>query len=135
LGIPFSRSDLESASARPELVSVEHTDSPDSAKSSVLQSQRPDTHIELPTLGLRATSRVSAQRRVVDSRHPAEPWRTIPSWALVGTEDRTITPDSLRFMAERAGSTIEEVKASHVSMISRPDAVTKLIETAAEATT
>jgi pimeloyl-ACP methyl ester carboxylesterase len=89
----------------------------------------------LPILGLRATSRVSAQRRVVDSRHQAEPWRTIPSWALVGTEDRTITPDSLRFMAERAGSTIEEVKASHVSMISRPDAVTKLIETAAEATT
>jgi ketosteroid isomerase-like protein len=37
-------------------------------------------------------------------------------------------------MAERAGSVVEEVKASHVSMISRPNAVTELIETAAEAT-
>jgi pimeloyl-ACP methyl ester carboxylesterase len=62
----------------------------------------------------------------------AAAWKTIPSWALVGTEDRTITPDSQRFMAERAGSTIEEVKSSHVSMISHPNAVTKLVEIAAE---
>jgi hypothetical protein len=67
----------------------------------------------------------AAQRPLAAAR--AEPtqaaaWRTIPSWALVGTEHRTIPPDSLRFMAKRAGSTIEEVKVSHVSMISRPDA-------------
>lgn len=37
-------------------------------------------------------------------------------------------------MAARAHSTTVEVKASHLSMISRPDAVTKLILAAAEAT-
>ena len=31
-------------------------------------------------------------------------WKTIPSWAVVGTEDRVIPPATQRSMAERAGS-------------------------------
>jgi pimeloyl-ACP methyl ester carboxylesterase len=82
---------------------------------------------------------MAAAQRPLAAAAGAEPtqaaaWNTIRSWALIGTEDKTITPDSQRFMAERAGSVVEEVKASHVSMISRPNAVTELIETAAEAT-
>jgi len=64
----------------------------------------------------------------------ATAWKTIPSWALIGTEDNAITPDQQLFMAHRAGSTIVQVKSSHVSLISHPEDVTKLIETAAEAT-
>ena len=64
----------------------------------------------------------------------ATAWKTIPSWYLLGTEDRTITPAAQRFMAERAGATIEEVKASHLSLISRPGKVAELIEEAAAAT-
>jgi pimeloyl-ACP methyl ester carboxylesterase len=63
----------------------------------------------------------------------ATAWKTIPSWYLLGTEDRTITPAAQRFMAERAGATIEEVKASHLSLISRPEKVSELIEEAAAA--
>ena len=37
-------------------------------------------------------------------------------------------------MAERAGATIERVKASHLSLISRPGKVAKLVEEAAAAT-
>jgi hypothetical protein len=37
-------------------------------------------------------------------------------------------------MAERAGAKIKEVKASHLSLISRPGKVAKLIEEAAAAT-
>src|SRR5580698_10282523 len=48
-------------------------------------------------------------------------WKTIPSWAVVGTEDRVIPPATQRSMAERAGSTITEVAASHVSMVSHPE--------------
>jgi pimeloyl-ACP methyl ester carboxylesterase len=59
--------------------------------------------------------------------------RDIPSWALVGTQDKTITDEQL-FMAHRANATIEEVKSSHVAMISHPEAVTTLIETTAKAT-
>jgi len=49
-------------------------------------------------------------------------WKTIPSWTVIGTEDRVIPPATQRRMAERAGSTITEVAASHVSMVSHPAA-------------
>jgi pimeloyl-ACP methyl ester carboxylesterase len=49
-------------------------------------------------------------------------WKTLPSWAVVGTEDRVIPPDTQRKMAERAGATISEVAASHVSLVSEPQA-------------
>src|SRR5882724_11778823 len=32
----------------------------------------------------------------------AEAWKTIPSWAVIGRQDKTITPDALRSMATRA---------------------------------
>ena len=63
----------------------------------------------------------------------AAAWHTIPSWYLVGRQDRAITPVSQRFMAQRAGATTREVNASHVSMITRPGVVVDLIEDAAEA--
>jgi pimeloyl-ACP methyl ester carboxylesterase len=47
-------------------------------------------------------------------------WKTLPSWAVVGTEDRVIPPDTQRSMYERAGAKITEVAASHVSMVSHP---------------
>jgi pimeloyl-ACP methyl ester carboxylesterase len=49
-------------------------------------------------------------------------WKTLPSWVVVGTEDRVIPPDTQRHMAERAGATITEVAGSHVSMVSHPQA-------------
>ena len=54
-------------------------------------------------------------------------WKTIPSWAVVGTEDRVIPPATQRSMAERAGSTITEVAGSHVSMVSHPAAAIEAI--------
>lgn len=39
-------------------------------------------------------------------------WKTIPSWYLVATADRTIGTENLRFMAKRAGSTTVEVDAA-----------------------
>jgi pimeloyl-ACP methyl ester carboxylesterase len=47
-------------------------------------------------------------------------WKTLPSWAVVGTDDRIIPPGIQRSMAERAGATITDVAASHVSMVSHP---------------
>jgi len=58
-------------------------------------------------------------------------WASIPSFALVGTVDHVIPPAELLFMAERAHARIVEVEASHLSMISRPGAVTSLIVAAA----
>jgi len=50
----------------------------------------------------------------------APAWKTIPSWYLVASEDKAISPAAERFMAQRAGAYTVEVHASHVPMISRP---------------
>jgi pimeloyl-ACP methyl ester carboxylesterase len=62
-------------------------------------------------------------------------WRSIPSWYLLGTEDKAIPPATQRFMAERANARIEEVAASHVSYVSQPEAAIGLILKAIEETT
>ena len=58
-------------------------------------------------------------------------WKTIPSWHLVGTADKVIPPAQQRFMAGRARAETVEVKASHLSLLSRPGDVTRLILDAA----
>jgi pimeloyl-ACP methyl ester carboxylesterase len=47
-------------------------------------------------------------------------WKTLPSWAVVGTEDKVIPAAVQRSMYERAGAKITEVAGSHVSMVSHP---------------
>jgi pimeloyl-ACP methyl ester carboxylesterase len=58
-------------------------------------------------------------------------WRSKPSFYAVSTEDRTINPDLERFMAKRMDARTIEVKASHLSLISRPDEISGLILEAA----
>jgi pimeloyl-ACP methyl ester carboxylesterase len=57
-------------------------------------------------------------------------WKTLPSWAVIATADKTIGLTGERFMAERAGAITVDVDASHVVMISQPRAVADLIRTA-----
>src|ERR1035441_5350757 len=61
-------------------------------------------------------------------------WATIPSWDVIGTADHAIPPAAQEFMAARAHATVTKIDASHLSMISQPDAVTNVIEEAARAT-
>ncbi|SDQ85612.1 Pimeloyl-ACP methyl ester carboxylesterase [Curtobacterium sp. UNCCL20] len=58
-------------------------------------------------------------------------WADRPVWAVIGTEDLVIPPAVLRSMAERAGATITEVAASHVSMVSHPEVALAAITAAA----
>jgi pimeloyl-ACP methyl ester carboxylesterase len=75
-----------------------------------------------------AVSQRPVEPGVLGEPLPGEPaWRTLPSWALVSTSDRSLPPAILRFMAERAGSHITEVDSSHAAPVSQPDAVTDLI--------
>ena len=57
-------------------------------------------------------------------------WKTLPSWTVVGTEDRIIPPEVQHRMAARAGATVTEVSGSHVSMVSQPQATIDAILTA-----
>jgi pimeloyl-ACP methyl ester carboxylesterase len=59
-------------------------------------------------------------------------WKDKPSWAVVATEDKAIDPALLRRMAERIGATIIEVQASHVPMVTQPQAVADVIDAAAK---
>jgi pimeloyl-ACP methyl ester carboxylesterase len=61
-------------------------------------------------------------------------WRTLPSYFVYGDGDKNIPAEALGFMAKRAGSrrTVVVDGASHVVMVSHPQAVTDLIEEAAK---
>jgi len=54
-------------------------------------------------------------------------WHSKPAFYAVSTQDRTINPDLQRFMAKRMGAKTIEIEASHLSLISQADAITKLI--------
>ena len=58
-------------------------------------------------------------------------WRSKPSSYAVSTEDRTINLDLERYMAKWMGAKTIEVKASHLSLISRSEEITRLIFEAA----
>lgn len=62
-------------------------------------------------------------------------WEDIPSWSLIGTADRVITPAQQRLMSTNAGARISTVNAGHLSLVTRPNTVTDLIVRAANATT
>jgi pimeloyl-ACP methyl ester carboxylesterase len=60
-------------------------------------------------------------------------WKSLPTWYMVATDDQALPPDAERQFARRMGATTVEVPSSHVAMVSHPDDVVKLIETAAQA--
>ncbi|MGV9929468.1 alpha/beta hydrolase [Streptomyces olivaceoviridis] len=64
------------------------------------------------------------------SKHAA--WKTIPSWYFISSGDRIITPQSEERMARRAHAKTTVFRGgSHLTLISHPDAVAKVISTAA----
>jgi pimeloyl-ACP methyl ester carboxylesterase len=83
-------------------------------------------------LSARAAARMATAQRPVSlaagqekSTEPA--WKAIPSWYLVGLQDQLFTAEAQRFMANRAGAHTTEINSSHVSYISHPRQVTKVI--------
>jgi pimeloyl-ACP methyl ester carboxylesterase len=80
-----------------------------------------------------ATQRPATQEALVEpsGEHPL--WKTVPSWFLLGGEDRIIPPALQHFMAERAGAhrVAETPGASHAIAVSQPDATARLILEAA----
>jgi pimeloyl-ACP methyl ester carboxylesterase len=106
-----------------------------------------DTYIK-PTLvpgcfasGLPASQAavIAATQRPLAASTLSEPsgtpaWKTIPSWAVIGTADKVIPPALLESMAKRAKAHITKVNAGHLSLISNPGLVTQVIIKAARAT-
>ena len=60
-------------------------------------------------------------------------WKSLPSWFLVADGDQAIPPDAERQFAARMGAETTEIPTNHVAMVSHPDEVVTIIETAAAA--
>jgi pimeloyl-ACP methyl ester carboxylesterase len=78
----------------------------------------------------------AAAQRPVDQAAFVEPptaaaWKTLPSWFVIGRQDRAIDPAGMKFMAHRAHGHITEINASHLGLISRAGTVADVIERAA----
>jgi pimeloyl-ACP methyl ester carboxylesterase len=92
-----------------------------------------------PDLPAREAARMAATQRPVTQEALFAPsgerplWRELPSWFLIGAEDRNIPAQLQRFMAERAGSqqTVEIPGASHALPVSQPQATVDVILEAA----
>ena len=85
-----------------------------------------------------AAKMAAAQRPVTLSAllEPSGPvaWKALPSWYVLGTADNILPPTLQQQMADRAQSKVTKVEAAHLSMVSKPDVVTTVIESAARAT-
>lgn len=90
---------------------------------------------DLPTdvaTRLWATQR-TASTAAFDTPSKYAAWKTIPSWYFISSGDQIITPASEEAMANRAHSHVTMFDGgSHLTLISHPDAVTAVIEQAAE---
>jgi pimeloyl-ACP methyl ester carboxylesterase len=84
---------------------------------------------DLPAAKARALYAVQEpfQKALLTGKTTHAAWRSKPSYYAVSTEDRTINPDLERFMAKRMGAKTIELKSSHLSLISHPEEITRLI--------
>jgi pimeloyl-ACP methyl ester carboxylesterase len=62
----------------------------------------------------------------------APAWHTKPSWYMVASEDRVISPQLEAMMAKTINAETITVHSSHVIMLSRPEAVADFITRAAQ---
>ena len=63
----------------------------------------------------------------------APAWKAFPTWFAVAQHDQVIPPDAERLFAQRMGATTVEVDSSHVVMVSHPDEIAALIQSAVDA--
>ena len=82
---------------------------------------------------LAATQRPATQEALFAPSGERPLWRELPSWFVIGDEDRIIPPELHRFMAERAGAqrTLEIPGTSHALALSQPRATVDLVLEAA----
>ncbi len=78
-----------------------------------------------------ATIMAAVQRPIavkcIEEKAPAPAWRTKPSWFLIAEEDRMISPETQRFMADRMRATVRSYGVDHAPMYTQPDLVVGVI--------
>jgi pimeloyl-ACP methyl ester carboxylesterase len=89
-------------------------DLPDTEKQTLEATQGPIAEVAFGTLATAAA------------------WHIKPSWYMVASEDRVISPQLEAMMARAINAETTTVRSSHVIMLSRPDAVADFITRAAK---
>ncbi len=79
-----------------------------------------------------ANSQMPVAAAAFDAPVTVAAWHDKPSYGIVATEDRALNPKLARWMYKRSGAKTTEIKANHLVYISQPDAVARVIETAAQ---
>ncbi|MGB0125862.1 MAG: alpha/beta hydrolase [Silvibacterium sp.] len=72
--------------------------------------------------------------KCIQEKAPAPAWKTKPSWFLLAEEDRMISPETQRYMANRMGANIRSHPVDHSPMLTAPDLVVEVILDAARHT-
>ncbi|WP_445217253.1 alpha/beta fold hydrolase [Bradyrhizobium sp. Pa8] len=60
-------------------------------------------------------------------------WKDMPSWYLIAEQDRTIVPETQRFMAERMKANSRSLAVDHTPSVTAPAAVADIIRDAVRA--
>jgi pimeloyl-ACP methyl ester carboxylesterase len=112
---------------------------PDGGKDLYIQQDKFHAQFAADVPAAEAKLMAATQRPITEAalNEPASAaaWKSLPAWFVYGDQDKNIPPQALKFMADRAqGKQTVVVKgASHVVMLSNPQAVAKVIESAAAA--
>lgn len=69
--------------------------------------------------------------KCIQEKAPAPAWKTKPSWFFIAEEDRMISPETQRFMAERMGATVRSHPVDHTPMYTAPALIVDVILEAA----
>ena len=79
------------------------------------------------------TQRPATQEALTEPSGDRPLWKDVPSWFLIGGQDRNIPAELQHWMANRAGArrTVDIPTASHAAAVSHPDATARLILEAA----
>lgn len=72
--------------------------------------------------------------KCIQEKAPDPAWKTKPTWFLLAEEDRMISPETQRFMADRMNAKIRSHQVDHSPMLTAPDQVVEVILEAARET-
>ena len=88
--------------------------------------------VPAPEAQFMADSEQQLAEKALGAPVSAAAWHGKPSYAILTTQDHVISPELQRWMYQRSGAKVTEVSASHAVFVSQPDAVARVIESAAK---
>jgi pimeloyl-ACP methyl ester carboxylesterase len=86
-----------------------------------------------PDAAAEQTALLAASQKPISMSCLGEPmgapaWKEKPSWFLIAENDRMVSPDTQRFLAQRMKSNVVSLPGDHTPLISQSGAVASLIE-------